>query len=109
MRMRCTVYLSLRPSSHEIWALPDNTANFFWPIGDRINGVPLYYNHYYYSYYIIIIIVIIPIIIIIIIIIITHDPPDAVEVALTTELWATYMASRFWGSHRSSHLASTLD
>ena len=24
-----------------IWS-PVNTAKFFWPIGDRINGVPLY-------------------------------------------------------------------
>ena len=96
MRMRCTVYLSLRPSSHEIWALPDNTANFF----DRLVTVLMGFHS---------IITIVIIIIIIVIIIITHDPPDAVEVALTTELWTTHMASRFWGSHRSSHLASTLD
>ena len=37
------VYLSLRPSSHEILAYPGNmyrhpvnTASFFWPISDRI-------------------------------------------------------------------------
>ena len=48
VRMRCTVYLSLRPSSsHEIWASPGNMAIplirpiFFLPIGDRINGIPL--------------------------------------------------------------------
>ena len=38
-------------SSHEIWPCPGNnyghpvnTANFFLPIGDRINRVPLYIN-----------------------------------------------------------------
>lgn len=29
-------------SRHEIWAFPCNTANCFWPISDRIDGVPLY-------------------------------------------------------------------
>ena len=35
------VYLSLRPSSNEIWAYPGNNATPFWPIGDRIKGVLL--------------------------------------------------------------------
>ena len=49
MRICCTVYKLLWPSSHEIWACTDNkvtllihSAKFFWPIGDHINGVPQY-------------------------------------------------------------------
>ena len=42
MQMQYTVYLSYQPSSHEILACLDNTAKFFWPIGDHINGVPPY-------------------------------------------------------------------
>ena len=41
--MWCMVYLSLRPSSHEIWASPCNMAKFLWPIiSDHISRVPLY-------------------------------------------------------------------
>ena len=36
--MRCTVYLSLRPSSHEIWASPGNTAKFFGPLVTILTG-----------------------------------------------------------------------
>ena len=50
IQMQCTVYLSLQPSSHEIWACPDETAsplilpNFLDPLGPCINWVPLYQN-----------------------------------------------------------------
>ena len=33
------VYLSLRPSSHEICVYPGDTANFFGPISDHINCI----------------------------------------------------------------------
>ena len=45
MQMQYTVYLSQQPSSHKIWACPDNTAtlliqpNVFDPL---VGGVPLY-------------------------------------------------------------------
>ena len=48
MRMRCTVYLSLRPSSHEIQASPNNTAKFCQPTGDPVNRVPLQ-NHVFFN------------------------------------------------------------
>ena len=49
IQMLSTVYLSLQPSSHEIWACPDNTATpliqpIILSIGDHINGVLLYKN-----------------------------------------------------------------
>ena len=45
------MYLSLPPLNYEIWQNPVNaatpfntrTATFFWPVADRIDGVPLYY------------------------------------------------------------------
>ena len=43
----CTRYLhsGCCSRSHEIWHCPGNTATFFWPIGDRTNGVPLCFIH----------------------------------------------------------------
>ena len=50
--MQCMVYLSQRPQVMKFdpalviiyYGHPVNTANFFGPIGDRINEVPLYIN-----------------------------------------------------------------